>query len=150
MHFRTVAACIAYSSSHVNESLASDSSWTPTSSRITWGWTEELEASLGPGGLTGKDRHIKAPNRPNCDFSGEINPNCMLHLGVKIDWVLSKITSTKHKLLQIIIRSYTHKSQEKIFYYLLILLIYGIEPILVSTSSSLQARRLQSVRKEGN
>lgn len=74
----------------------------------------------------------------------------MLHLGVKIDWVLSKITSTKHKLLQIIIRSYTHKSQEKIFYYLLILLIYGIEPILVSTSSSLQARRLQSVRKEGN
>lgn len=44
-----------------------------------------------------------------------------MYSGVKIDWDLSKITYTKYQLLQIIIRSYTHKSQGKIFYYLLIL-----------------------------
>lgn len=53
---------------------------------------EELD---GPGVVNEKDRCIKAPNSPATDFSGEIRQKHIVHLGVKIDWDLSKITYTK-------------------------------------------------------
>lgn len=76
---------------------------------------------MGPRGVNEKHRDIKAHNSPATDFSSEVSQKHIVHSGVKIDWDLSKITHTKYQLLQIIIRSYSHKSQEKIFYYLLIL-----------------------------
>lgn len=105
---------------------------------------------MGSGEVNERKKCIKVPNSPATDFSSERSQKIIVHLGVKIDWNPSKITYTKHQLLQIIIRSYTHKSQENIFYYLLILLIHRAEPILVSTSSCLQAGRLQSLRKGCN
>lgn len=76
---------------------------------------------MGSGGVNERKKCIEVPNSPATDFGAEISQKLIVHLGVKIDWDLSKITYTKHQLLQVIIRSYTHKSQKNIFYYLLIL-----------------------------
>lgn len=77
----------------------------------------ELEVSFRPGEISKKDKHIEIPNSPNGNISSEINPKHVVYLGVKI---LLKL-HVQNKFLQIIIRSHTHKSQEKLFYYFFIL-----------------------------